>query len=183
VAGFKDDVWSYDFVFDRTANGRRLKILTIVDEYTRESLAVHVARRIKARDVVDILMSIMAERGSPRFIRSDNGPEFVAKVVRRWLKKSNVKALFIEPGSPWQNGYNESFNGKLRDELLACELFYTVEEARWLAERYRQEYNHVRPHASLGGLTPAEFVDQCGRHASRTDPLTRQQDATMLIHS
>lgn len=164
----KNDVWSYDFVFDRTEYGRRLKILTLVDEFTRESLAVHVARRITATDVIDVLMPIMIERGSPKHIRSDNGPEFIAAALHDWLKSIDVETLFIEPGSPWQNGFNESFNGKLRDELLACELFYSLEEARWLAENFRFEYNTVRPHGSLDGKTPTEFAAQCGGHAPRT---------------
>ena len=153
-----DHVWSYDFVSDRTEDGRRLKMLTVIDEFSRECLAIHVARSIKSSDVIDVLMSLMAERGSPRFIRSDNGPEFTAHAVRDWLKGVGVETLFIEPGSPWQNGFNESFNGRLRDEVLDCELFYSVAEARWLVEDFRQKYNAYRPHGSLDGITPNEFA-------------------------
>ncbi len=151
----KDHVWSYDFISDRTKNGRPLKMLTIVDEYTRECLAIKVARSIRSEEVLDCLAELFLLRGTPDHIRSDNGPEFTAGAVREWLGRVDVKTLFIEPGSPWENGYVESFNGKLRDELLNGEIFYTLTEARVLLEKWRNEYNTKRPHSSLGYLLPA----------------------------
>ena len=151
----KDHVWSYDFMIDRTANGKAFKILNIIDEYTRECLAILVARKIKSQDVIDLLFWLFIIRGILKHIRSDNGPEFTARVVRKWLARVGVKTLFIEPGSPWENGYIESFNGKLRDELLNREIFTTLEEAKILIEQWRKEYNQVRPHSSLGYQPPA----------------------------
>ena len=151
----KDHVWSYDFVTARTADGRSFRMLTIIDEYTRECLAILVARKIKAQDVIDVLFELLIFRGIPKHIRSDNGPEFTAKAVRKCLERIGVKTLFIEPGSPWENGYIESFNGKLRDELLNREIFTTLTEAKVLIEEWRKEYNQVRPHSSLGYKTPA----------------------------
>jgi transposase InsO family protein len=130
-------------------------MLTIIDEYTRECLAILVARKIKAQDVIDVLLELFIFRGIPKHIRSDNGPEFTAKAVRKWLERLGVKTLFIEPGSPWENGYIESFNGKLRDELLNREIFTTLTEAKVLIEEWRKEYNQVRPHSSLGYKPPA----------------------------
>jgi putative transposase len=152
---YKDHVWSYDFMIDRTANGRAFKILNIIDEYTRECLAIMVARKIRNQDVIDLLFQLFILRGIPEHIRSDNGSEFTAKAVRRWLSRVGVKTLFIEPGSPWENGYIESFNGKLRDELLNREIFMTIEEANVLIEQWRREYNQIRPHSSLGYQPPA----------------------------
>jgi len=154
-------VWTYDFIMDRTADGRRLKFLTVVDEYTRESLAIEVARGIDARGVIAVLERLAAQRGMPGFIRSDNGPEFIAVAVREWLNQRGGGTLFIAPGSPWENAYIESFNGKLRDEFLECELFSTLAEARWLTERWRKEYNEYRPHSSLEYRTPAAFASEC----------------------
>ena len=154
-------MWSYDFVFDRTEDGRQLKILTMVDEYTREALSVHVARSITAQDVIDVLARIMVERGSPACIRSDNGPEFIAEAIKKWLSNMETATLFIEPGAPWENAYIESFNGKLRDELLNGEIFVGLAEARYLAERYRIDYNTIRPHSSFGYMTPEEFAASC----------------------
>lgn len=151
----KDHVWSYDFMIDRTADGRAFKILNIIDEYTRECLAILVGRKIKNQDVIDLLFQLFILRGIPEHIRSDNGPEFTARAVRKWLNRLGVKTLFIEPGSPWENGYIESFNGKLRDELLNREIFTTLEEARVLIEQWRREYNQVRPHSALGYQPPA----------------------------
>ena len=142
-------------MIDRTADGRAFKILNIIDEYTRECLAVLVARKIKNQDVIDLLFYLFISRGVPGYIRSDNGPEFTARAIRKWLARLGVKTLFIEPGSPWENGYIESFNGKLRDELLNREIFTTLEEARVLIEQWRREYNQVRPHSSLGYQPPA----------------------------
>jgi len=152
---YKDHVWSYDFMVDRTADGRAFKILNIIDEYTRECLAILVARKIRNQDVVDLLFQLFIFRGIPEHIRSDNGPEFTAKAIRKWLNRLGVKTLFIEPGSPWENGYIESFNGKLRDELLSREVFYTMTEAEVLIKQWRSEYNQVRPHSSLGYQPPA----------------------------
>jgi len=151
----RNHVWSYDFVMDRTHDGRAIKIMTVIDEYTRECLAILVDRRIRSDDVLDCLTDLFLGYGPPEHIRSDNGAEFTAKVVRKWLANLGVKTLFIEPGSPWENGYNESFNGKLRDELLNGEIFYTLKEAQILIERWRQEYNTFRPHSSLGYFPPA----------------------------
>ena len=148
-------VWSYDFVADRTHDGRPLRMLTIVDEYTRECLTIDVARRLGSNDVLERLADLMVERGTPDYIRSDNGPEFTAHAVRGWLERVGVKTLFIEPGSPWENGYVESFNGKFRDELLNGELFYTLTEAKVLIERWRNDYNRIRPHSALGYRPPA----------------------------
>ncbi len=151
----KDHVWSYDFVMARTSDGRAFRMLNIIDEYSRECLAVLVKRRITSQDVIDRLFELFIFRGIPEHIRSDNGPEFTAKEVRKWLARLGVKTLFIEPGSPWENGYIESFNGKLRDELLNREIFTTLTEAKVLIEQWRKEYNQVRPHSSLGYRPPA----------------------------
>ena len=151
----KDHVWSYDFVEDRTANGKKFRTLNIIDEYTRECLQIKVDRKLNSQDVIDELFKLFIFRGIPDYIRSDNGGEFTAKTVRRWLNRLGVKTLFIEPGSPWENGYIESFNGKLRDELLDREIFTTLEEARVLIEQWRREYNQIRPHSSLGYRPPA----------------------------
>ena len=139
----------------RTADGRALRILNIIDEYTRQCLATLVKRRITSEDVIDQLFNLFIFRAIPEHIRSDNGPEFTAQAIRRWLNRLGVKTLFIEPGSPWENGYIESFNGKLRDELLNRETFYTLIEAKVLIEQWRREYNQVRPHSSLGYRSPA----------------------------
>jgi putative transposase len=151
----KDHVWSYDFMIDRTADGRAFKILNIIDEYSRECLAMLVGRKIKNQDVIDILFNLFIFRGIPEHVRSDNGPEFTAGAIRRWLSRLGVKTLFIKRGSPWENGYIESFNGKLRDELLNREIFTTLGEARVLIEQWRREYNQLRPHSSLGYRPPA----------------------------
>jgi len=148
-------VWSYDFVFDRTHDGRKFRMLTVIDEYTRRCLAVRVERRLRSGDVLDCLADLMIEHGVPGYIRSDNGSEFTAIAVREWIARVGAETLFIEPGSPWENGYNESFNGKLRDELLDGEIFYTLKEAQVLIERWRWEYNHFRPHSSIGYRAPA----------------------------
>jgi putative transposase len=151
----KDHVWSYDFMVERTHDGRAFRILSIIDEFTRECLAILVARKIKTQDVIDLLFQLFIFRGMPEHIRSDNGPEFTAKAIRAWLNRLGVKTLYIEPGSPWENGYIESFNGKLRDELLNREIFTTLEEARVLIEQWRREYNRVRPHSARNYRPPA----------------------------
>ena len=152
---YRNHVWSYDFVHDRTSNGRKMRMLTIIDEYSRECLAIKVDRRLNSKDVIETLSELFVEYGLPKHIRSDNGPEFIARRVISWLKRFDVAPLFIEPGSPWENGYIESFNGKLRDELLNLEIFDTLYEAKVLVERWRWEYNTIRPHSSLGYQPPA----------------------------
>jgi transposase InsO family protein len=151
----RNHVWSYDFVHDRTHDGKPFRVLNIIDEFTRECLATIVKRRLNAQDVLLTLADLFIARGCPEHIRSDNGPEFVAKKLVKWLKSLEVGPLFIHPGSPWENGFCESFNGKMRYELLDGEIFYTVLEARVVIERWRQHYNTVRPHSSLGGRPPA----------------------------
>jgi transposase InsO family protein len=148
-------VWAYDFVQDRTHDGRPFRMLTVIDEYTRECLAIAVARNLTSDDVLRVLTDLFVERGPPDHIRSDNGGEFTAKLVRVWLGRIGVRTLFIERGSPWENGYNESFNSKLRDELLDCEIFYSLQEAEVLIERWRHYYNTARPHSALGYQPPA----------------------------
>jgi transposase InsO family protein len=148
-------VWSYDFMQDRTEDGRRFRMLTVIDEYTRRCLAIVVARNLRSDDVLHCLTELFVAHGPPEHIRSDNGPEFVARNVREWLGRIGVKTLFIEPGSPWENGYCESFNSKLRDELLAGEQFSTLHEAKVLIEQWRRHYNAIRPHSSLGYRPPA----------------------------
>jgi putative transposase len=151
----RNHVWSYDFVADRTSEGRKMRILNIIDEYTRECLSMRVDRTITALDVIETLKDLFVTRGIPDHIRSDNGPEFVADLLRGWLQNLRVKPLFIEPGSPWENGYIESFNGKFRDELLNGEIFDTLTEARVVTERWRKQYNQTRPHSSLNYRPPA----------------------------
>jgi len=158
----EDHVWSYDFVTARTADGRAFKMLTIIDEYTRECLAILVERRITSQDVIDQLFNLFVFRGIPEHIRSDNGPEFTAREIRKWLARLGVKTLFIEPGSPWENGYIESFNGKLRDELLNREIFTTLTEAKVLIADWRKEYNQVRPHSAKGYKPPAPEAKMLG---------------------
>ena len=173
----RDHVWAYDFVSARTHDGRPLRLLTIVDEYTRECLAIDVARRMSSEDVLERLTWLFITRGVPAHIRSDNGPEFTARAVRQWLLRVGVKTLFIEPGSPWENGYVESFNGKLRDELLNGEIFYTLREAKVLIERWRRQYNTVRPHSALGYRPPAPEATAPGEPCSaalRTSRLARE---------
>lgn len=151
----QDHVWSYDFVQSRTHDGRAFRMLTLMDEYSRECLAIDVARRLRSEDVLERLSDLFVRRGVPDYLRSDNGPEFTAQAVTDWLRRVEVKTLFIEPGSPWENGYIESFNGKLRDELLNVEIFDTLLEAKVLVERWRRHYNTIRPHSSLGYRPPA----------------------------
>jgi putative transposase len=156
-----NQVWAYDFVFDACANGQKLKCLTIVDEWTRESLAIDVASSIRSRRVVELLAKLVSVHGAPRFMRSDNGPEFVATAVLRWLTDEGIETAHIAPGKPWQNGTDESFNGRFRDECLNMEYFRTRAEAVAMIETWRRHYNEVRPHSSLGYLTPIEFKKQC----------------------
>ena len=159
-------VWAYDFVFDNCANGQKLKMLTVVDEYTRECLGVEVEGRINAPRVIEALARLISMYGQPQYLRSDNGPEFVAKRVKDWLKESGVETAYIEAGKPWQNGLNESFNGKLRDECLNLEWFRNRAEAKVVIEQWRKHYNEKRPHSSLGYKTPAQFrAEQTGMGA------------------
>ncbi len=152
---WNDHVWAYDFVHLWLHDGTRVRLLTVIDEYSRECLAIRAARSIRSADVIEVLAELMVFRGVPDHIRSDNGPEFTARAVREWLGRAGARTLYIEPGSPWENGYIESFNGKLRDELLDREVFYTLLEVRVLTEQYRRTYNQVRPHSSLGYRPPA----------------------------
>lgn len=151
-----NEVWSCDFMFDRDVVKQNLKFLTVVDEYTRESPTIRVGRRFTAEDVRDALEAAVKEYGRPKYLRMDNGPEFVSRELHQWLEKQGIHPLHVEPGCPWQNGFIESFNGKFRTTCLNMELFWGVEEAQWVAEKYRIEYNTVRPHMSLGYRTPAE---------------------------
>ena len=152
---FRHHVWAYDFVADRTHDGRPLKMLTVVDEYSRECLAIVVARRLRSTDVLETLADLFVTHGAPMSLRSDQGPEFTAGLVQAWVQALAVETLFIERGSPWENGYVESFNGQLRDELLDREIFYTLSEAKILIEQWRRQYNTVRPHSALGYRPPA----------------------------
>ncbi len=180
-AEYKDHVWTWDFIFDRTTSGRSLKWLSIIDEFTRECLALKVAGSITSEDVIDTLAELFAMRGVPRNIRSDNGPEFIAKTVREWLERVDVKTLYVAPGSPWENGYAESFHCRLRDELLAREEFENLQAARRLAKAWQEDYNHVRPHGSLGYQSPSKFAAGCAasvratpslqQHSPKSDPL------------
>lgn len=154
-------VWSYDFVSDRTANGQKLKILVVVDEHSRECLALEVAASIRAHHLIDTLSRLMTIHGKPRFIRSDNGPEFTAHALIKWLTEQQIGPAFIKPGSPWQNAYVESFNGKFRDECLSREWFLSRKEAQVIIEQWRHHYNHERPHSALGGQPPSKVS---GRH-------------------
>jgi len=151
----RNHVWSYDFVEAQTQDGRKVRLMTLIDEFTRECLAIRVARRINSLGVLETMADAMLVRGIPEHIRSDNGPEMTAKIVRSWLANVGVKTLYIEPGSPWENGYCESFNGKLRDELLNGEIFCSLKEAKVLIEQWRDHYNTIRPHSSLGYRPPA----------------------------
>ena len=152
---WRHHVWAYDFVQARTHDGRAFRMLTVIDEFSRECLAIAVARHLRSDDVLQVLTDLFTRYGAPDYIRSDNGSEFTAKSVRAWLPRVGVKTLYIEPGSPWENGYNESFNGKLRDELLNGEIFYSLTEAKVLIEQWRIHYNHLRPHRALGYRPPA----------------------------
>jgi putative transposase len=153
-------LWAYDFVFDACANGQSLKCLTIIDEFTRECLAIDVAGSIRSRRVIEVLARLISERGTPRYLRSDNGPEFVSKAILEWLERAGVETALIDPGKPWQNGMDESFNGRFRDECLSLEWFRSRREAKVLIETWRRHYNEVRPHSSLDYLTPHEFKQQ-----------------------
>ena len=173
----RDHVWAWDFIHDRTEDGRSLKFLSIVDEYTRECLALEVRRSFKSRDVIDVLWELFAIRGTPGHIRSDNGPEFIAQAIGMWLGDARVNTLYIAPGSPWENGYAESFHGRLRDELLEGELFTCLAEAKMLSGQWRLEYNHRRPHSSLGYVAPAVFAASLAGPAVGASPLPAPRPA------
>ena len=173
----KDHVWAWDFIHDRTEDGRALKWLSVVDEYTRECLVLEVRRSFTSADVIDVLRELFAIRGAPRHIRSDNGPEFIAQAIRSWLSSARVETLYIEPGSPWENGYAESFHGRLRDELLESELFTCLAEAKVLSTQWRLEYNHRRPHSSLGYRTPAAFAASLAESPVGATPLPAPRPA------
>ena len=153
-------VWAYDFVFDGCGNGQQLKCLTVVDEYTRECLAIDVKGSIRSRQVIEVLSRLVSTHGSPRYLRSDNGPEFVSRAVLQWLTTASIDTAYIDPGKPWQNGSNESFNGKFRDECLSLEWFPDRINAKITIEDWRKHYNEVRPHSSLGNKTPLEFKQE-----------------------
>lgn len=162
-----NQVWAYDFVFDACANGQQLKCLTVVDEWTREALAIDVGKSIRSGRVIEVLSRLVSVHGAPKYLRSDNGPEFVAHAVLKWVTESGIETVHIAPGKPWQNGTDESFNGKLRDECLNLEWFRNRAEAQTTIESWRRHYNAVRPHSSLGYLTPHEFK-------SKQQQLTRE---------
>jgi len=184
-AEYPNHVWTYDFMSDQTEDGKKLKLLTVLDEFTRESPGIEIGRSIRANDVIVVLEYLFMVREVPKFIRSDNGPEFIADAIKKWLQKKHVGTLYIEPGSPWENGYIESFNGKLRDEILNRELFYSVKEAKAIVESWRLEYNNHRPHSGLDYMTPAEFAASCIASASPTAQLqqytTEQVDNSLTV--
>jgi transposase InsO family protein len=180
---YMNHIWSYDIMEDKLENGRKVRILNIIDEFTRECLASEVGFSIKQHDVIDLLRYLLLVRGCPAYIRSDNGSEFTAWRVKRFLKDLDVDTLFIEPGSPWENGYVESFNSRMRDELLDGELFLHIDEMKYVVERWRMDYNHYRPHSSLGYMTPAGFAELCrqaGCIRPHTPVLDRVQDCGIL---
>jgi transposase InsO family protein len=175
----KDDVWAWDIVFDRTGDGRSLKWLTLIDEYTRECLALEARRVLKALDVQEVLAQVVKDRGAPSRIRSDNGPEFAAEAVRKWVERSGFETLYIAPGSPWQNGYAESFHSRLRDEFLEREEFDNEPQAQEAGSLWKEEYNTERPHSSLSYQTPAEFAATSARREpsesqNANGPITEQ---------
>lgn len=176
-------VWAYDFVEDRTRDGRKLRMLNVVDEFTRECLTIRVGRKLGSADVIDVLADLFIARGAPAYIRSDNGPEFIADAVKGWIAGVGARTAYIEKGSPWENGYVESFNGKLRDELLNAEVFNTLAEARVLIEQWRVHYNTVRPHSALGYSPPApEVVMVPMPPPRRTGPLGSPQPPPAMLH-
>jgi putative transposase len=172
-AEYRDHVWAWDFLHDRTRDGGPLKWFTLVDEYTRECLALEVRRGMTARAVSAVLAEVVRQRGAPAHIRSDNGPEFIAQAIRAWMAAAGVATLYIEPGAPWENGYAESFNSKVRDELLNAEEFASLLEARVLGREWQRGYNRERPHSSLGYRTPAEYGAMCPRADSAKPPPSR----------
>ena len=179
-AEYPGHVWSYDFAFDGTEDGRRLKLMPVVEEYTRECLALATERSITSEQVVQTLAYLFAERGAPDYIRSDNGPEFIAEAVKGWLASTGVKTLYIEPGSPWENAFSETFVSRMRDELLDREVFANVAEAKVLSGDYREHYNHERPHGALSYMTPAEFVAAEAQRGQNPAPSEQLESAQRL---
>jgi putative transposase len=169
---FSNQVWSYDFVFDACSDGRQIKCLTVTDEFTKEGLAIDVAGSIRSGRVIEVLSRLVSERGAPHYLRSDNGPEFVSHALIAWIKSQDIGTALIEPGKPWQNGVTESFNGKFRDECLSVEWFRSRGEAKVVIEEWRRHYNEVRPHSSLGYLTPAEFAATLKQQDARSKQAT-----------
>lgn len=182
-AEHQDHVWCWDFVFDRTVSGSALKWLSIVDEYTRECLTLKVDRSITSEDVIDTLAELFAMRGVPKHIRSDNGPEFIAAAIQRWTKQLGIETLYIAPGSPWENGYAESFHSRLCDEFLGLEEFESLTAARKLTVAWKEDYNHYRPHSSLGYVTPVEFAARCAASAPATPALQQHSGITQSLPS
>lgn len=179
-AEYPGHVWSYDFAMDQTEDGRRLKLMPVVEEYTRECLALPTERSITSEEVIQTLAYLFAERGAPDYIRSDNGPEFIACAVKEWLTTSGVKTLYIEPGSPWENAYSETFISRMRDELLNREVFANVAEAKVLIGDYRAHYNHHRPHGALSYMTPAEFAAREAKKGQSSGPSDELQSVPGL---
>ena len=182
---YYNHIWSYDLLSERLENGRLVKLLVVLDEFTRECLAIDVDKSIKGEDVIEVLRYLFAVRGEPGYIRSDNGTEFASRAVKKWLKYCGVKTLFIEPGSPWENGYVESFIEKLTDELLNRELFLHIDELRYVVDRWRMDYNHYRPHSSLNYMAPAAFAASCLGSDSATlrQPQDRDKECNTLIET
>jgi transposase InsO family protein len=177
----KDQVWTWDFVFDRTEHGTTLKWLSIIDEHTRECLALKVSRTFTSEDVLDTLAELFAMRGVPESIRSDNGPEFVSRAIREWLARLQISALYIAPGSPWENGYAESFHSRLRDEFLSREVFESLAAARRQTAAWKDDYNNHRPHSSLGYVTPREFSARWASSAPEPASLTAQPSPALQL--
>ena len=182
-AEHKDHVWTWDFIHDRTMSGQPLKWFAITDEFTRECLALEVARSLTADRVLDVLTNLFLTRGVPRHIRSDNGPEFIAQAIRRHGQQAGLEMLYIEPGAPWENGYAESFFSRLRDELLNVEEFANLDEARWFAKRHLHEHNEARPHSSLDYQTPSQFASQCAASAPSLPSPTAQASSPLQQHT
>ena len=175
-AQHRNHVWCWDFAFDHTSSGSTLKWFSVVDEFTRENLTLKVDRNITSEDVIDALAELFVVYGVPKHIRSDNGPEFIAEAIRRWFEQLDIKALYIEPGSPWENGYAESFFSRFRDEFLALEEFENLKSARKLTKAWREDYNHHRPHSSLGYLPPVEFAAHCASSVRAAPSLRKHSD-------
>ena len=178
-----NDVWTWDFVFDRTTSGTTLKWLSLVDEHTRECLALKVDRGLTSEDVINTLADLFKTRGVPKCIRSDNGPEFISKAIRTWLERLGIEVLYIAPGSPWENGYVESFHSKIRDEFLARELFENLRAAQAQTAAWRDDYNHHRPHSSLNYQTPTEFAARCGASATKRAEAAPQPASPLQPHN
>ena len=176
---YVDHIWSYDFVEDKLENGRKVRILNIIDEFTRECLATESGFTLKAHDVTDVLRYLFQVRGCPTYIRSDNGPEFISEAVKTFLLNSGVETLYIEPGSPWENGYVESFNARMRDELLNGELFLNLTELKYVVDRWRMDDNHYRPHSSLGYQTPAAYAEPCRLEGLICPQMSAQEQENM----